>query len=281
MLSTLLVAALFAPAVLAQDDLAAFSAADQATEKVEKPDTDLSAELGGALVTGNAVYYSLNGSLAFAHKWADNKLAIGAGANYSAGKVDGDANGTLSDAERALASQELARKFFGDARYDRYLTEKDSLYLWAGATHDPFAGYDVRVHEQLGYARTLVANDSTKLGTEIGFDWAHEFFTEAQLEGNDFLETSDTYENVLAGRVGVSFSHAFNENVSITDTADAYVNVMDPEDVRVLNTAAVNTKLSDIFTLKLSNQLTFDNVPVEGFQTLDQTTMVTFVASIF
>jgi putative salt-induced outer membrane protein YdiY len=56
---------------------------------------------------------------------------------------------------------------------------------------------------------------------------------------------------------------------------------MNPEDVRLLNTAAINTKLSDVFTLKLSNQLTFDNVPVEGFQKLDQTTMVTFVASIF
>ncbi|MCK6507420.1 DUF481 domain-containing protein [Myxococcota bacterium] len=281
MLSSLLAVALATPLASAQDDLASFSAADQATEKVEKPDTDLSAELGGALVTGNAVYYSLNASLAFAHKWSDNKLAIGAGANYSAGKADADASGTLSDAERAADSQELARKFFGDARYDRYLTQKDALYLWAGAVHDPFAGYEVRVHEQLGYARTLVASESTKLGTEVGFDWAHEFFTEPQAEGNDFLEESDTYENVLAGRVGVTFSHAFNENVSLSDTADAYVNVMQPEDVRLLNTAALNTKLSNVFTLKLSNQLTFDNVPVEGFQKLDQTTMVTFVASIF
>lgn len=278
MLTAMLLAVL--PAA-AQDDLAEFGAADQETEKVEAPDTDLSAEVGGALVTGNAIYYSLNGSLAFAHKWQKNRFGMGAGANYSAGKADGDGNGTLSDAERAIDNQELARKFFADARYDRYLTEMDALYLWAGALHDPFAGYDVRVHEQLGYARTLVSNDTTKLGTEIGFDWAHEFFTEAQAEGTDFLEDSTTYENVLAGRVGVAFSHAFNENVSFTDGVDAYVSVINPEDVRVLNTAALNTKLSDVFTLKLSNQLTFDNVPVEGFQKLDQATMITFVASIF
>lgn len=265
----------------AQDDLAEFTAADQETEEYDKPDTDLSAEVGGAFVTGNAVYYAVNGSLAFAHKWKKNKLDFGAGANYSTGKADGDGDGTLSAAERAVDNVELSRKFFADARFDRYLTTKDALYLWAGALHDPFAGYKVRIHEQLGYARELVESERTKLSAEVGLDWAHELFTEAQAEGTDFLETSDTYENVLAGRGGVGFSHAFNDNVALSDSAETYVNLVNPEDVRVLNEVALSTKLSDVFSLKLSNQLTFDNVPVEGFQKVDQITMVTFVASIF
>lgn len=269
------------PVSFAQDDLAEFTKAEKGSEEAAKPETDLSAELGGALVSGNAIYYSVNGSLVFGHKWSKNKLRADARTNYSAGKADLDANGTLSEAERSEISQELARKLSSDVRYDRYLTEKDALYLWVGGMHDPFAGYTARVHEQFGYARDVIGNDSTKLATEIGFDWAHEFFTEAQAEGNNFLEDSDTYENVLAGRVGVGFSHAFNENVSFSDTVDAYVNVMDPADTRVLNSASLNTKLSGNFSLKLSHQLTFDNVPVEGFQKLDQTTMVTLVASIF
>lgn len=277
----LIAPALVAAEASAQDDLAEFSAADQATEAFEAPDTDLSAEVGGAFVSGNAIYYSLNGSLAFAHKWQKYKLDLKGGVNYSSGKVDADANGLLDDAERAVANQTLAKKVFGDLRYDRFLTQKDALYLWAGALHDPFSGYKVRVHEQLGYARKLVDAEDTQMGAEVGIDWAHEFFTEAQATGIDFLETSPDYENVLAGRVGLTFSHAFNQNVSFTDSADAYVNVVSPEDVRVLNTAALNTKLSDVFSLKLSNQLTFDNVPVEGFRKVDQVTMVTFVASIF
>ena len=57
----------------------------------------------------------------------------------------------------------------------------------------------------------------------------------------------------------------------------------------------MNVKLSDKMSLKLSHNVTFDNVPVlisdggtpddasddERFAKLDQTTMVTFVASIF
>ncbi len=265
----------------AQDDLADFSAADQATEAVEEADTDLSAELGGAYVSGNAIYLSLNASVALAHKWTMNKLALTGGANYSSGKIDGDGDGTLSDAERSVANQELAKKFYGDLRYDRYLTDKDALYAWVGAMHDPYAGYSARVHEQIGYARTLADSDATKLGAEVGIDWAEEFFTEAQAEGTDFLETSTTYENVLAGRLGVTFSHAFNDSVSFSDNAETYVNVVNPADTRVLNTAALTSKLSDVFSLKVSNQLTFDNVPVEGFRKVDQTTMATFVASIF
>lgn len=265
----------------AQDDLAEFTKAEKGAEGAKKPEADLSAELGGALVTGNAIYYAVNSSTVFSYKWSKNKLRGDARANYSAGKADADGDGTLNEAERAVADVELARKFSSDWRYDRYLTEKDALYLWVGGLHDPFSGYKARVHEQFGYARDLVGNDTTKLSTEVGFDWAHEFFTGPQATGTDFLETSDTYENVLAGRVGAAFSHAFNKNVSFTDTADIYVNVMNPEDTRVLNQAALNTKLSNVFSLKLSHALIFDNVPVEGFQALDQTSMVTLVASIF
>ncbi len=278
MLPLLLLAAL---PVHAQDDLAEFAKADTAAEEAKKPDTDLSAELGGAVVSGNAIYYSVNASLAAAHKWQKNKLDLKGGANYSSGKVDAAGDGVLDATDRAAANQTLAKKFYGDLRYDRYLSEKDALYAWVGALHDPFAGYDVRVHEQVGYARTFVSDDTTRFSGEFGIDWAHEFFVEAQADGTNFLEDSDTYENVLAGRVGLSFSHAFNESVSFTDNVETYVNVINPEDVRVLNTAALNTKMSDVFSLKLSNQLTFDNVPVEGFQKVDQITMVTLVASIF
>ena len=48
----------------------------------------------------------------------------------------------------------------------------------------------------------------------------------------------------------------------------------------MLNAAAFSAKLSDKFSIKLSHQLTFDNVPVEGFRTLDQTTLVTLVATV-
>ena len=64
------------------------------------------------------------------------------------------------------------------------------------------------------------------------------------------------------------------------DTAEIYENVVDPADLRVLNTAFLTSKISDKLSLKLSHTLTFDNVPVEGFRPLDQVTMLTLVATL-
>jgi hypothetical protein len=73
-------------------------------------------------------------------------------------------------------------------------------------------------------------------------------------------------QTIFAGRVLVAVSHAFDHSVGISDTFELYENVITPEDVRI--------------PLKLSHARIFDDVPVEGFQKLDLTTLVTFVATI-
>jgi putative salt-induced outer membrane protein YdiY len=148
---------------------------------------------------------------------------------------------------------------------------KDSLYVLAGALIDPFAGYDLRSHEQLGYSRKLVATETTTLTGEVGLDLAQENFVDGVDPGR---------ADVLSGRVMMGFEHAFSESVAFSEQVEVYENLLVPADVRVLNTAALSSKLSNTLSTRLSHTLTFDNVPVEGFRPLDQTTMFTLVASI-
>jgi hypothetical protein len=68
--------------------------------------------------------------------------------------------------------------------------------------------------------------------------------------------------------------------VVISETIEVYESVLDFEDVRLLNTASLTSSLSGKLSLKLSHTLIFDNVPVEGFEPLDQTTMITLVATL-
>ena len=156
-------------------------------------------------------------------------------------------------------------------RYDRFFGEKNSLYLLGGALHDRFSGYDLRTHEQLGYSRLLVSTEATRLVVELGVDYAQEQF----VAGVD-----PDYQGVIAGRAMTGFSHTFNEAVSFTETIEVYENLLDPEDLRVLNSAAVTAKLSDKLSLNLSHALTFDNQPVTGFRPLDMSTTVTIVATL-
>lgn len=240
-------------------------------QKFDEPETHLSAELGGAYATGNVEYYTANGLLDASHRFARNQFTLGAGVNLGKGVSDTDGDGILSDAERDDDKVEIARKYWGDARYDRFIGEHGSLYLLAGVLSDIYAGYDLRAHEQVGYSRILVDTDSTKLKVELGADVAQEDYV-AGIDPN--------FTMIYAARAMASLTHQFNESVSISDTVEAYENILDPADLRVLNEAAISAKLSDIFSVKLSNQLTFDNVPVEGYRKLDQVTLISLVATL-
>jgi putative salt-induced outer membrane protein YdiY len=238
---------------------------------IEAPESLITAELGGAWSSGNTDMYALNGKLDASHKWKMNKLSLAAGINIGKAVVDVNADGFLDDAERAIGQVETARRYFVDGRYDRFLTDKDSLYGLAGILIDPFAGYDNRTHGQLGYSRILVATEETGLKGEIGADVAREDFV-AGIDPNAAV--------VVAAHALVALSYAFNENVSFTDTFEVFENVIDLEDVRIANSAGFSSKLNETFSLKLSHTLAFDNVPVEGFSRLDQTTLATFVATL-
>jgi putative salt-induced outer membrane protein YdiY len=257
------------PVALAEDS--EFAGTDAPTAVAESPESTMSAEFGGSLASGNVAYYTVNSGLIAGHRWDANKLSVGAAINIGRAVSDADANGMLDDTERDAGLIESARRYSIEGRYDRFVGPRDSLYVLAGAFADPFAGYDLRSHEQLGYSRTLLDDDRNKLLGELGFDWAQENYVRSVAPG---------YQDIYALRQMIGFEHKFSDAVGFSNTLEAYENVLDFKDVRVLNTAALTSSLSEALSLRLSHQLTFDNVPVEGFRATDQTTMVTLVASI-
>ncbi len=247
-----------------------FAETDKSLEEAEAVQLKLSAEAGASWTTGNTDFYTGQGTLMGSARWSANKVSAQAGALYGKGYADLDADGVLGEDERK-ERLESARRFFADARYDRFLNDKNSLYVLGGALQDRFAGYDRRTHEQLGYSRVLVASATTHAVAELGVDFAQE----------DYVAGVDpSAANILAGRVMLGMSQAFNERVGVAEQVEVYENVLDLADLRVLNTASLNVGLSQKLSLKLSHQLLFDNVPVSGFQKLDQTTMLTLVVGV-
>lgn len=264
----MLVSLLFASA-LAQDGTVFVDPAAEAA--AEKPEAHVSAELGGAVTSGNTEFWTLSATGTATYKWKKNKFGFVAGALTGRGRVDADGNGTISQAERDAKLVEQARKFTADARYDRFFGEKNSLYLLAGAFTDPFSGYQLRSHEQFGYSRLLAKTESLELVSEIGVDYAQEFY-------NSGIDPS--YQGIVAGKLLVGGSYTFNEAVSLSEQVELYENVIDPTDLRLYNTAALTAKIGKPLGLKVGHTLIFDNVPVEGFRKLDQTLTLTIVATL-
>ncbi len=265
----MLYALLLVPLALGEES--EFVKPEDAGQKFEKPETHLSAELGGAWATGNADYYTVNGKVDGSHRAGRNQVTLGTGINMGRGLLDADGDGRLSEAERQVERVEIARKYWGDLRYDRFVGEHASLYALGGALADRFAGYDLRTHEQIGYSRLFVETKATTLKAELGADVAQENY----VEGVD-----PNTATIWAGRLMLSLAHQFNESLSFTEQVEVYENILDPDDLRLLNQAALSARLSNAFSVKVSNALTFDNVPVEGYRKLDQTTLLSLVATL-
>lgn len=274
-----------APAILLLVSAHAW-AADPAFEGAQKPGsipmepvTTLFAEFGGAWVSGNTVAYTLNGAARGAHRWKYNQVSARLGAMVGRAVADTDGNGHLSDDERTAGEAETARRYEGEVRYDRFLSRKDSLYVLSGAFADRFAGYDWQVHGQLGVSHAFVQMKTAAFYGEIGVDVARE----------DFIEGADpNAQNVISPRLLIGGGYAFNPAVRIDDQVELLENLLQRDDIRVRETASLTAALTTKLSIRVSYTLAFDNVPVKGplpgtrddFEPIDQSTVVSFVASL-
>jgi putative salt-induced outer membrane protein YdiY len=252
-------------------DVAEFDETLKEHEEFEEAAADLSAELGGSMTTGNIAFYTVSVAVHGGYKWKENRLSGTSSALWGQGRVDADDNGTLDQTERNAAPVETARRAAGDLRYDRFFGERNSLYASGGGLIDPFAGYDLRTHEQLGYSRHLLAKDDTSIVVEGGIDYAQENYV-AGVDPNS--------ANVIAGRAMASARHAVSEYFSFENKSEFLENLQDFKDLRVNNDVIISARINGSLSMKLSHSLRFDNQPVEGFRPTDQTALATLVATL-
>jgi putative salt-induced outer membrane protein YdiY len=258
-------------------------------EAVQKPETDLSAELGFTQSAGNTFTFTVNAALKFAHRWGQNKFQASVGTYLNLGRLDENGNGTVADDEGKL--QWTAQRAFGGMRYDRFVTTNNSLYLSFGGEHDKPAGLSWRFNEQIGYARQLVKNERTAASLEAGAAYAEEnYYATTDADGNPIF-TGELDAHYLATRLFFGVTHAFNDIVSIGETLEAIepliayregqTGMTNFQDFRFNNVFDVTAKVSDKFSLKVSDRLMFDNQPVTPeYSKVDNVAMVTLVATI-
>lgn len=260
--------------LLAITALAADSKLEQTikeAEEAKEPKSDLSAELGGALAAGNSAAFSVNAGISGSHRWKMNRLSGSGSALYGRSVIDLDGDGIVSAEERRAGYVTNQKQGVGFFRYDRFFSKRDSFYALSGLLIDPFAGFDSRTHQQLGYSRKLVTNETTLLVGELGFDWAQENYVAGQDPG---------YQDIFAVRVMVGLEHTFNESVQFKSTFEAFPNVIDYEDVRLISTSSLAAKLSEKLGFKTAYNLRFDNVPVPGYRKADHAVTASLVITI-
>lgn len=261
--------------------------------EVKKSETHLTANLGGNLAVGNSESFSLGAGLTFTNKWKSNQIGVLGAAALGYGAVDANADGFLSSAERCLGvksnpCQPTTEMFALEGRYDRFFSERSSLYLLVGGLHDKFAGFQLRSHVQVGYAFHILNTERDNLKTEIGVDFANEAYVDGVVPASTKL---------LAAQVAAVYSHSFSENVGFTNSLTTYEPMLtQPEgspfapyftDLRITKVASINAKLSNKFSITFADTLAWRLEPVaapvgvsEKRSPVDNSLTVALVASI-
>ncbi|HUJ63025.1 MAG TPA: DUF481 domain-containing protein [Kofleriaceae bacterium] len=135
---------------------------------------------GGLLIaTGNAETTNVSAGFKVSRRQDANKLALEAAIAYAkAGLLvldDRNGNGLIDNQTEIIQQQSItAETFDARLRYDRFLTNYNSLYAAALAGRDVPAGKLAVLGGQIGYSRRLYKSKTAEAVAEVGGDYSHE-----------------------------------------------------------------------------------------------------------
>lgn len=137
------------------------------------------AEGGVVFTTGSSETTTATGGLKASRKSGNNKLEIEGSAAYARSGLrvldDRNGNGVIdSNDEITTVDTVTAETLNSKLRYDRYLTQLNSLYLAALASRDLPAGKESVLGGQAGYSRSLRKTATSQTTAEIGYDFSRE-----------------------------------------------------------------------------------------------------------
>lgn len=209
-----------------------------------------SAELSYVQTGGNTDVLTFSGNntlkYRFSSRWAG---AWKIGALY--GKTDGEEN---------------AERYYTDLRADCKASDRLYYYGLGGWFRDKFSGIDNRYYLGPGVGYHILTGDRQFLSTEVGLNYANEEY--ANHTRNEFME----------GRLFGKYEYVFNPKTKFSQIAEYLHNFSDSGKFRINSTTAVTTMLSDMFSLKLSYEINYNNKPTPD--SLKQTDTIFSVALV-
>ena len=223
------------------------------------------AEFGLLFTTGNAETTSISGGFHTSRKAGDNKFALEATGAYAKSGVAAlnDLNGNgLVDNQQEITTQETitAEQLNSRLRYDRYLTNNNSLYIAALASRDTPAGKLSQFGGQAGYSRQLYKSKLAETVAELGADYSRETLT-----------VGDPI-SIISGRAFIG-EHAIMAQDTVLDTSLEALTNFNREtlptgkdggafkDTRVNLKVAISAKIGENLAVQTSFEARFDNRP--------------------
>jgi hypothetical protein len=171
-----LVAAASGVAVADDDPKFVYGKKDELKE-VKEVEWHATAEAGAVFTTGNSETTTATGGIKASRKDGADKLSLEASAAYAKSSVfvidDKNGNRIIDDpTEIKTAELVTAETLASKLRYDRFLTDANSVFVAALASRDVPAGKVAVFGGQVGYSRQLYKSKVAETVGEFGYDFS-------------------------------------------------------------------------------------------------------------
>lgn len=221
------------------------------------------AEAGLVFTTGNSRTTTVSGTAKATRKEKKNKLSVEASGTFA--KADtlvareiGTPDMVLTSGEVTRESKTSAQSWTSKLRYDRFLSQFDSIYVAGLAGADEIAGKEFVGGGQLGYSRLAYKTEKHEIALELGYDFSYE----------NFVDDAAKSLSIHSARGFMGYKGKLSDDTSVDGSVEVLVNVNEQsdtvgpgEDVRATGVASLSTKLTKAVSFAFSLTAKFDNVP--------------------
>jgi hypothetical protein len=223
------------------------------------------AEAGLVITTGNSETRNVTAAVKASRKDGDNKLSIEGSVAYVRATIrqlnDMNGNGLIDDpSEIQSVTTTTAETLAGKLRYDRFLTEFNSLFVAALAARDVPAGKESVFGGQLGYSRRLYKSKEIEAVGELGYDFSRENLVVGSPVAIHSVRLFAGYKQTLTEGTALDTSVELLTNVN-KETLPTGKDGSAFKDTRVNAKFAVLSKLGKALSVQTAVELHYDNRP--------------------
>jgi len=223
--------------------------AQQQTEEERSRSWTNSADLSVVITTGNSKVTTFAVSDKFTYEWDRSRVLV----EGSAVKTRTEERDLLNE-DGVVRVQERSRstaeEYVLSGRYRYRFYEGLFAFSSAGWQRNELAGIQNRYALALGFGYQLIEVEGTRLSAEVGADWTRE---DPVGSGTD---------DFVGGQIRTTLERTLTQVAKLDSELELLENLENTDDLRANWLTAITASLSELFAIKLSYLVRFDNEPV-------------------
>lgn len=252
-------------------DVASEGFASAADNKHADDSTEAKIQAGALGASGNSRSLALTSMATVSARRGENELSAAAAANYG-----------RSAAKAGDPMQTTIENYQGKLRYDRFLTDRFSVFTSLSGRRDRFQGLDLRLNLDPGLAYYFIQDPKHQLWGEAGYDLQYDIRRNAAIAAA-FVATGDLLDKTKvrhSARLFAGYKNNLNENVQFNTGVEYLQGLPDTQYWRFNWDVGLSAAIATRFSLATTFSLRYDNAPLAGIKSTDTLTALNLVYTL-